>query len=896
MRLGGVLSGLEGLGVILRSYDQDLAVTANGTFLFPRPLKKGEPYSVIVHVQPTSPWQTCTVLEGTGIAGSTDVSVEVVCATNRMTVGGDVSGLMGSGLVLENRQTDILEIASNGAFTFAESVESGEEYAVTVVEQPMDPTQRCTLSNGSGVVENSDVLDVSVICVTSAFAVRASVVGLAGAGLVLANNGTDFLTVSSAGILTFPQAVPSGEPYDVTITGQPILPTQECSVVHGSGIITSQDVQVDVECETSTFLVKGTVSGLTGTGLVLRNNDTEDLAVTSSGTFSFTQPIASGDEYDVSVLVQPVSPQQNCSVIEGTGVVTSADITSVVVECTNVEHSLGGTITGLESGESVVLRDQTAGEVTVSANGPFIFPAKVPGGSAYDVTIARKPEYPIPQECTIDGGNGLAESDVDDILVTCTDTAVCGTWFVEETALRGLPTTTRGKGAVWLDVERDGDQDLFVRAVGLFINDGSGYFTEESAAHGLTHLGTDMVYPTSVGDFDSDGDLDLFVGDDTRFGTFNNHLYQNDGTGWFTDIASAAGVVLGNNTPRTAVFVDHDADGDLDLLYANEFGTPAMFRNDGALPFGNDSSLFDQFLQGDAAAWADYDNDGNQDLFLATGSWNRLNVLFRESDGIWNDVAGPSGIAGPNTSQRWGGATWADIDGDGWLDLHLVVAGGSANDFVYLNNGDGSFTESSGPAVGLPNALAFGTSAAWADFDRDGDLDALIPRHGLYVNDGWGAFMKKSDPIAPGGMGAWADFDADGDLDLFVSGGAAHTDRLYRATSAQVGCSQPRSLRVRVVTDPDRDATDANSDDDREAIGARIEIDLDGDGVFLEWPSATYLVGSAQSGNHAQSEIDPLIGTQLRSHANLRVTFGDGSVVVLTDIPANGEIIVRDPP
>ena len=474
---------------------------------------------------------------------------------------------------------------------------------------------------------------------------------------------------------------------------------------------------------------------------------------------------------------------------------------------------------------------------------------------------------------------------------TCATLPACDTKLVDETAARGLSTSSPSNGVAWLDVDGDGDQDLFVRSVGLYINDGTGHFTEQSGPRGLAALGVSS-YPIAVGDYDSDGDVDLFVGDDTRFGTIPNHFYRNDGTGHFTDVAAAAGLQLAMNTPRAAVFVDHDADGDLDLLYATEFNAATMYRNDGALPFADDSARFSPTsLQGDCASWADYDRDGHQDLFIATGSTGTPNHLFHGTGSAWTDVAAAAGVADvASASTRWGGATWNDIDGDGNLDLYVVDNSGP--DKLYMNHGDGTFSEIDGTVVGLGDGGNIATAAAWADWDRDGILDVVVPEVGLYRATGTGTFTARPD-LSPGVIAAWGDFDGDGRIDLYVAGvGAA--GHLYHAADVGVGCAPPRAMLVRALTDPDGDATDANTADDRDAIGARIDVDLDGTGKFTH--VQTYLVGGAQGGNYGQGQLAPLVGCGTRATIDLRVRFVDGSVVTLLDTPVTKSLVVRDPP
>src|SRR5690606_6212189 len=110
---------------------------------------------------------------------------------------------------------------------------------------------------------------------------------------------------------TFAFAIPllPGAPYAVTVAQQPSAPTQTCVVANGTGTMPSDGVvDVDVTCTTSTFTVGGTVTGLTGTGLVLENNGTDDLAIEADGTFTFETPLESGTAFAITVATQPLGP------------------------------------------------------------------------------------------------------------------------------------------------------------------------------------------------------------------------------------------------------------------------------------------------------------------------------------------------------------------------------------------------------------------------------------------------------------------------------------------------------------------------------------------------------------------------------------------------------------
>ena len=122
----------------------------------------------------------------------------------------------------------------------------------------------------------------------------ARVAGLAGPGLVLQNNGADDLVVSANGSFSFKTTVDTGSPYNITVRTQPASPSQGCAVVNAAGTATANVTNVTVTCSTGTFSVGGSVSGLAGSGLVLRNNGGDDLPIASNGSFTFATELASG--------------------------------------------------------------------------------------------------------------------------------------------------------------------------------------------------------------------------------------------------------------------------------------------------------------------------------------------------------------------------------------------------------------------------------------------------------------------------------------------------------------------------------------------------------------------------------------------------------------------------
>ncbi|MBX5482180.1 MAG: hypothetical protein IRZ16_10145 [Myxococcaceae bacterium] len=418
--VGGTVTGLLGSGLVLQNnLGDNLPITADGPFTFSKKVPSGQPYSVTVLTQPSAPSQTCTVTNGSGIMGSSGVTdVQVTCVTNTFRVGGTVSGLQGSGLVLQNNGGDDLTITGNGVFTFATPVPSGGTFAVTVSANPTNPSQTCTVTGGTGTVQGGDVTSVAVNCSTNSYTIGGTVTGLQGSGLMLALNGGAPLPINANGSFAFPTPLLSGTPYEVVVAVQPTSPAQICAVASGTGVVGGADVtNVTVSCTAPTYTVGGTVTGLVGSGMVLRNNGGDDLPISANGGFTFPTPIISGQPYSVTVATQPFAPSQTCVVTNGAGTVGSGNVTSVLVSCTTNKYSVGGTISGLAG--TVVLQNNGGNNLTLNANGSFSFSAQVDSGSNYWVTVLTQPISPS-QTCTVTNGFGtVTNANVTDVQVTC---------------------------------------------------------------------------------------------------------------------------------------------------------------------------------------------------------------------------------------------------------------------------------------------------------------------------------------------------------------------------------------------------------------------------------------------------------------------------------------------
>lgn len=164
-------------------------------------------------------------------------------AQDSFTLGGNVSGLAGSGLVLQNNGGGDLPIAADGAFAFGSRLAAGTAYSVAVLTQPTSPSQTCSVARGSGSIGAANVADVAVTCATGQFAIRGTVSGLTGTGLVLQNNGGNNLPISAAGAFAFGNRLVDGATYTVTVATQPS--GQNCVVRNPSGTISGADAAKD---------------------------------------------------------------------------------------------------------------------------------------------------------------------------------------------------------------------------------------------------------------------------------------------------------------------------------------------------------------------------------------------------------------------------------------------------------------------------------------------------------------------------------------------------------------------------------------------------------------------------------------------------------------------------
>ncbi len=372
-------------------------------------------------------------------------------------------------------------------------------------------------------------------------------------------------------------------------------------------------------------------------------------------------------------------------------------------------------------------------------------------------------------------------------------------------------------GGCWVDLVGDGFLDLFVangnltnQPDALYRNTRAGAFvkvvTGPVVAAGGSSIGG------TIGDFDNDGHPDLYV---TNRGNFGNFLFHGLGDTVFTRITTGAAVTnLGNS--NSSSWVDADNDGLLDLFVVNFQGFDYVYRNTGGPTFAlariDTTALTPGGEFSIPGAWADYNGDGLEDLFVGNAG-NQNDYLYTNHGHLWfTRTVIPDGLSTL-------GASWGDYDNDGWLDLVVTHYTGQPNT-LYHNSGPPAFTLT--PVAGSSIAATAGNwvGSAWGDYDNDGALDLYLANDGaagaLFHNDGppsYGFTQVTTGPVATDLMNAfgavWGDYDRDGQLDLFVADHVGSGNRLFHSTG---GGGHWLTLRGR--------GTASN----RSAIGAKLRV------------------------------------------------------------------------
>jgi len=391
---------------------------------------------------------------------------------------------------------------------------------------------------------------------------------------------------------------------------------------------------------------------------------------------------------------------------------------------------------------------------------------------------------------------------------------------ITTSALADTGTTIDKKGVAFIDFDGDGDLDICCvgegsRAIRLLRNDGVVGFVDVTAQSGaLLRAGSGSAQ--TWGDYDNDGDVDLFVTyEETR-----PALYRNDGNGHFTDVT--AGPMLAAAHGHSTSWADYDRDGDLDVYAANLNQPSKLFRNDGGT-FVDATVDSLGCVAGEGVGWADYDNDGDPDLYAAR--FAAQSFMFRNEGGVFTDAS----TYPLNEAVNAHSCSWADYDNDGDLDLYVCNA--NLPNVLLRNEGGGAFTRQTPPALMIGD---HSVGMSWGDYDNDGDLDLFVAvtdgrSSHLLRNDGGGVFTDITEsPLFGTGFQAGVangDFDGDGDLDLYVGSYSRKPNLLLRNDLANGNHWIELDLQGR--------------ESNRTAIGARVEVYTGGNRQIREVSGCT---------------------------------------------------------
>lgn len=468
--------------------------------------------------------------------------------------------------------------------------------------------------------------------------------------------------------------------------------------------------------------------------------------------------------------------------------------------------------------------------------------------------------------------SGAAEMPV----VRFTDiTTEAGIHFVHANGATGekLLPETMGGGCAFFDYDGDGDQDLLLvnsapwphdafgepaPTMALYQNDGTGHFTNVTAEAGLNVTFYGMGAAT--GDVDNDGDADLYI---TAVG--GNHFFRNDG-GTFVDVTSQTGVAGGPDAWSTgAGFLDYDNDGDLDLFVCNYVKWSRAIDIELNFTLNGTDRAYGPPNQYEGSAPSLFRNNG---------------------DGTFRDVSTEAGMVVTSTTgslvAKSLATTFIDVDRDG--DMDIFVANDTTRNFLYRNNGDGTFTEDGSSSGIAYDPMGSATGAMGIDVSNYRNDNALAIAIGNFANEPTSFYVMQSgsnyfaDESISAGIGSpsriklsfglfFFDYDLDGRLDMLQVNG--HLEEAINEIQSSQHYRQPAQLFWNAGMDARRPlalVTDlAVGDLARPIVGrAAAYADIDGDGdldvLFTQTGAAPMLLRNDQNLNHHWLRVK-LIGT-----------------------------------
>lgn len=342
--------------------------------------------------------------------------------------------------------------------------------------------------------------------------------------------------------------------------------------------------------------------------------------------------------------------------------------------------------------------------------------------------------------------------------------------FTDVTKQAGVGDTGFGLGVAAADYDNDGDLDIYINNYGpnvLYRNNGDGTFTDATAEAGVAN-GDKVGAAAMFLDMDKDGDLDLFAANYVYF-TYENHiarsssgipmyggpmdypprgndLYRNNGDGTFTNVSIESGIAEHKGSGMGGVCADYDNDGDTDIRIINDVNADFLFENDGtgkfeevALLSGLAYNIYGKSLASMGVDCGDYDNDGWLDFFQTSYS-GETTVLYKNlGGGMFEDVTLSTGASeGTYPHVTWGTGL-VDFDNDGDKDIYIACGHVQDNvelldstctyfaeNILLMNTGDGKFVNVSKESGNGMKVKLSSRGAVFDDLDGDGDIDAVI--------------------------------------------------------------------------------------------------------------------------------------------------------------------------
>jgi len=413
--------------------------------------------------------------------------------------------------------------------------------------------------------------------------------------------------------------------------------------------------------------------------------------------------------------------------------------------------------------------------------------------------------------------------------------------FTEQTSisLKGVWQSS----VAWGDYNNDGYLDILLTgyanstgASKIYKNNRDGTFSELISIS-LTNVNNSSV---AWGDYDNDGDLDiLLTGYSTDIGIAISKIYKNNGDETFTEQASISLVGVYSNS---VAWGDYDNDGDFDILltgFRYDIGSDIskIYKNNGDGTFSEQTSISLTSVSASSVAWGDYDNDGDLDILLAGlhNSGTIVSKIYKNNgNGTFTEQTSIplEGVYGCTVA-------WGDYDNDGDLDILMtgktIVYGTTAVSKIYINNGNGTFTEQT--SVLLDGV--YDCSVAWGDYDNDGDLDILLTGgindqigvSKIYKNISDGTFLEQTLISLIGvhySSVAWGDYDNDGDLDILLTGDSeiGPVSKIYRNNNTRANTipSSPSNLQSVVSGNEVTFSWDKSTDNETQQNGLKYNL------------------------------------------------------------------------